>query len=205
MKKVVIMLGIPGSGKGTQAEILKNKFNYTHLSTGDLLRNLEQKDQKKIDLEFQEMLVKMKQGVLVSDELIYKLAFPEITKTFKKNKGVVLDGAIRTLDQAKSYDKFFKDLKLNKKEIAIIEIHISDILSKKRLKSRAILATKNGHKVREDDADKVIEERVKKQGNKFIRPLLEFYIKNNQKNLFIIDGKKTIEKIAEEIEKIILK
>lgn len=205
MKKVVIMLGIPGSGKGTQAEILKNKFSYIHLSTGDLLRNLEQKDQKKIDLEFQEMLVKMKQGVLVSDELIYKLAFPEITKTFKKNKGVVLDGAIRTLDQAKSYDKFFKDLKLNKKEIAIIEIHISDILSKKRLKSRAILATKNGHKVREDDADKVIEERVKKQGNKFIRPLLEFYIKNNQKNLFIIDGKKTIEKIAEEIEKIILK
>lgn len=204
MKKIVIMLGIPGSGKGTQAQILEEKFAFKHISTGDLLRNIKDNHKKKLETEFQEMLESMKKGILVSDELIYKLAFPEVKKILDKNKGVVLDGAIRTLEQAKSYNSFFKELNIDKKDIAIIEIHISDILSKKRLKSRALIAVKNGQKVREDDAEKVISERIKKQGNKFIKPLLDFYQKNNKKNLFIIDGKKTIEEIAKEIEKIII-
>jgi adenylate kinase len=204
MKKIVIMLGIPGSGKGTQAQILEEKFAFKHISTGDLLRNIKDNHKKKLETEFQEMLENMKKGILVSDELIYKLAFPEVKKILDKNKGVVLDGAIRTLEQAKNYNKFFKELNIDKKDIAIIEIHISDILSKKRLESRALIAVKNGQKVREDDAEKVISERIKKQGNKFIKPLLDFYQKNNKKNLFIIDGKKTIKAIAKEIEKIII-
>ncbi|MFA5211181.1 MAG: nucleoside monophosphate kinase [Patescibacteria group bacterium] len=202
MKKIIILLGIPGSGKGTQASILKEKYNFVHLSTGDLLRALE-KEEKTLSKEKTEILMKMKQGILIEDKYIYKLAFPEIKKQLKKSQKVILDGAIRTIEQAKSYDQFFKELKIKKNEIAIIEIHISDLLSLKRLRGRAKAAVSEGLKTRADDEEAVIIERVKKQGNKFLRPLLEYYKKTNNKNLFILNGKKTIEKIAIDIAQLV--
>ena len=83
MKKIIILMGVPGSGKGTQARILKQKFNYGHISTGDLLRALDADPNG--DPEDKKMLADMKAGKLVSDSLIYKLAFQEIEKYFDGN------------------------------------------------------------------------------------------------------------------------
>ena len=76
MKKIIILMGVPGSGKGTQARILKQKFNYGHISTGDLLRALDADPDG--DFDDKKMLADMKAGKVVADDLIYKLAFKEI-------------------------------------------------------------------------------------------------------------------------------
>ena len=95
MKKIIIFLGAPGSGKGTQAKNLAKKYGYFHLSTGDLLRALEKKS--KLTVEEEKNLEKIKEGSLVPDAFIYKLAFAVLGPLFKSRQGVVLDGAIRTL------------------------------------------------------------------------------------------------------------
>ena len=107
MKKVIILLGIPGSGKGTQAKLLVQKYGYGHISTGDLLRALQA--DAKADAKDKQMLADMKAGKLVADELIYKLAFAEMEKYLNAGNGVVLDGAIRSVEQAKAYQQFFAD------------------------------------------------------------------------------------------------
>ena len=66
-------MGAPGSGKGTQAKKIAEKYNYGHISTGDLLRALAENPEA--PEEDKKMLEDMKAGKLVSDELIYKLAF----------------------------------------------------------------------------------------------------------------------------------
>ena len=73
MKHILIFLGPPGCGKGTQAKKIATKYNYGHISTGDLLRALANDPHG--DAEDKKLLEEMKAGKLVSDDLIYKLAF----------------------------------------------------------------------------------------------------------------------------------
>ena len=78
MKKIIILLGVPGSGKGTQAKRLAARSGFAHISTGELLRALEA--DTSADSHDRQKLADMKAGKLVPDELIYKLAFREIKK-----------------------------------------------------------------------------------------------------------------------------
>ena len=107
MKKIIILLGVPGSGKGTQAKKIAERYGYRHISTGELLRTLESDPSASADDKAK--LAEMKGGKLVSDELIYKLAFAEIKKNVQADTGVVLDGAIRSVAQAVGYQKFFME------------------------------------------------------------------------------------------------
>src|SRR3989338_3440124 len=123
MKKIIILLGVPGSGKGTQAKRLCERYGYAHISTGDLLRKLEQ--DPRADVEDKQKLTAMRAGKLVSDDLIYKLVFREIQTSMSQGKGVVLDGAIRSVEQAKTYQTFFVEQGWDD-EVLAIEIALSD-------------------------------------------------------------------------------
>ena len=135
MKKIIILLGGPGSGKGTQAKKIAAKYNYTHISTGDLLRALASKQD--IDPDEAKALAGMKSGKLVPDWLIYRLAFAAAEEPLNQGRGIVLDGAISNLDQAQMYQEYFVGKNLNA-EVVVIEIAISDEESYLRLSSRRV-------------------------------------------------------------------
>lgn len=205
-------MGVPGSGKGTQARKLVQRFGVAHISTGDLLRSLD--SDPNADKEDKAKLAQMKAGKLVSDDLIYKLAFAEIKKNLDINKTVVLDGAIRTVEQAQKYEEFFVSLNLEN-EIIVIEIKLSDATSYNRLTKRKVCPacgfilpyTKEndlkidcpecGDKliVRKDDNPETIEKRIKEQGNVALAPILDFY---REKGLLVtVDGEKNIDEVDE--------
>ena|SRR3989338_1391735 len=194
MKKIIIFLGVPGSGKGTQAKKIAGKYGYAHISTGDLLRALE-KDRVANPADRQK-LADMKAGKLVADDLIYKLAFREIEKNLQTGRGVVLDGAIRSVEQARAYQQFFVKQGVER-EVQVIEIHIDDATVMKRLKIRL----QTFGKQRADDDPKVMRQRLKEQGNQPLQPILDFY--QSLRVLAIVDGEPPIEEVEWEITKVI--
>jgi len=211
-------MGIPGSGKGTQAKRLAVKYGYAHISTGDLLRALAFDPQA--DSEGQQMLADMKAGRLVADKLIYKLAFQEIEKDLAEGAGVVLDGAIRNVDQAKKYQEFFEEKNLED-EVVVVEVALNDKTSFLRLAKRKVCADcgdiiqyletnelkemckKCGGEliVREDDNEDTIKKRIEEQGNVKLQPILDFY--RGFGLLQTIDGQMDIDSVGEEIVKIL--
>lgn len=212
-------MGVPGSGKGTQARNMAKKYGYAHISTGDLLRALD--NDLNGDPEDKKLLADtMKTGKLVPNELTYKLAFAEIEKNLDQNRGVVLDGAIRNLEQAEEYQKFFSKNNLDN-EIQVIEIKISDESAWNRLTKRKVcpacgfilpyseeneLKTKcpecGGELiVRKDDNPETIKQRIQDQGNTAIKPILDYY---RELNLLIsVDGEVNIDRVDEEIDKVL--
>ena len=220
MKKILIFIGPPGSGKGTQAKLLANKFQYKHISTGDLFRALAT-DNNASEKEKQ-ALEEMKAGKLVSDWLVYNLAFREIQKNLVAGVGVVLDGAIRNLKQAQEFQKFFTENNWEN-EVQVIEVSLSDEDAFNRLTKRRICAkcgeiipylpaTKDllvcpkcsGELVfRQDDNEEIIKKRIEDQGNTSLYPILDYY--KNLNILESIDGDKTIELVEKQIEDIVKK
>ncbi len=188
--KVIILLGAPGSGKGTQAVKLAERYNFGHISTGDLLRAADgsaatsDEDQHKID--------QMKSGNLVADDLIFKLAFAEIEKNFSEGKGVVLDGAIRNIPQAQAYEEFFFEQGVAAAVIAV-EVAISDETSLERLIGRA----EQSGGARADDKEEIMRKRIADQGNEAIKPIREYY--ENLGILQQIDGEPSIDEVEEAI------
>lgn len=190
MKKIVILMGVPGSGKGTQAQMLSEKFNYGHISTGDLLRNLS--SDANADPKDKKLLANMKSGKLVPDKLVYKLAFTEIEKYLGRGQGIVLDGAIRSVEQAERFQKFFDEKGLSN-EIVVIDVNISDDTSLMRLQYRR----DNSKQVRADDDLKVMKKRIKEQGNKAILPILYYY--EGVGVLKRVSGERPIEEVFKDI------
>lgn len=209
-------MGVPGSGKGTQAKKLAQKYNYGHISTGDLLRALDADPNG--DLEDKKKLAEMKSGKLVSDELIYKLAFRAMDKYLDAGQGVVLDGAIRNIEQAKKYQEYFVNKNLAD-QVLVLEIKLSDETSFNRLTKRKVCkscgfllpySTENQQKtacdecggelyVRSDDNPETAKKRIVEQGNGAIGPILDFY--RVLGTLVSVDGEPPIA----EVEKAILK
>lgn len=110
----IILLGAPGSGKGTQAERLSKHFNIPHISTGDILRNNP-------DPRIQAIL---SAGKYVSDEEMIELVK---TRLAQEKKGWILDGFPRTLTQAETLKSF---------PLKVIYFKIDDEVVKRRLSLR---------------------------------------------------------------------
>ncbi|MFA5061363.1 MAG: nucleoside monophosphate kinase [Candidatus Pacearchaeota archaeon] len=115
----IILLGVQGSGKGTQAKLISGKKRLTHISTGDLLRNTKGKLKEQIDSY-------INKGNLVPDELMLKILKNKIDDC---KKGFILDGFPRNLKQAEMLNKITKIDK-------VIEIFISDREAIERISGR---------------------------------------------------------------------
>ena len=93
---IIILLGPPGVGKGTQAKLLSKKYNLSQLSTGEILRKAID-NKSEIGLRVQEII---NQGGLVSDDIVCDLVEKELLSNKSSNKAYILDGFPRTIKQA---------------------------------------------------------------------------------------------------------
>jgi adenylate kinase len=201
---IILFVGPQGSGKGTQAKIISKKLDLCHISTGDLLREAKGKLKQEVDSY-------INKGNLVPDKLIAELLKQKIKDT-RCEKGIILDGFPRNLNQAEELDKIIKVDK-------IFEIEISDEEAIKRLMGRwncekcrimynvhtmpkpkqKGICDKCGQQLsqREDDADETaIKKRLGIYHNE-TEPMLEKY----KDSLIKINGEQSIEKMTDDILK----
>lgn len=211
MKKILIFIGPPGSGKGTQGKKVANQHNYAHISTGALLRErLKSGDYPPDEAK---VLPRIREGHLVPPWLVYRLTFTAVAEALKEKAGVVLDGAIRNLEQAGKFQEFFKANHLGR-QVQVIHVALSDEESFNRLTHRRVClscranipwldSTKNITRCpyckgrlarRQDDTESVIRERIKKQGNEALKPIVDFYEKLGI--LTTVDGSGSIDEVA---------
>jgi len=179
MKKKLLFLGPPGAGKGTQANLFCKKYGLDHLSTGDLLRD-EVSSRSILGIKAAEA---MNKGELVSDELVLSIVERRLENI---NKGWLLDGFPRNVNQANSLKKLLE--RINQPLEAVISIKIADDDLIKRLLERG----------REDDNEEVIANRLKIYREK-TSPLIDLYTK--QGILVGIDGNADIDVVFSCIEK----
>ena len=187
----VILFGPPGAGKGTQAKYLIEKYKIVQISTGEMLREAVISGSK---LGLTVKLI-MDKGDLVSDEVIMSIIEERIEKQDCKN-GFILDGFPRTLNQAKALDSLL-DIKKMKIDY-IIEINVDQNLLINRIEKRAA-ENKN---IRNDDNPDVLKNRIIIY-NKDTLPVLNYY--KNLERLKSVDGTQSIEKVTNDIQRVIEK
>lgn len=202
----IILLGPPGAGKGTQAQVICDKFNIPQISTGDMLR-CASKGQTKLGKQAKSV---MDAGGLVNDEIILALINERIKERDCQN-GFLFDGFPRTIPQAQALN----DININIDFIVEIQVPDRDIIARMsgRLthfnSGRTYHTTFNPPKIagkdditgenltqRDDDKEDVVKGRLKVYHEQ-TSPLIDFY--NSHKGYVIIDGTKDVEQVAADI------
>ena len=181
---IIVLLGPPGSGKGTQAELICKKFGFFHFSTGNILRN-EVKKKTKIGKEI-ELIINA--GKLISDKIIIKIVDNKISKQLKLYKGFLFDGFPRNLSQAKAFDILLG--KNNQSITSVIQLSVHEEEVSKRIQKRKL------EEKREDDNENVLKSRLDVYFDE-TKPLLDFYQKKNKLNK--INGTQTINDVNDQI------
>ncbi len=128
MSKIIILIGAPGAGKGTQAKLLSDRKGIPHISTGDMFREMKTLDTP-LAKEVQEI---MASGKLVSDELTFEVVKERTSRPDCAN-GYILDGYPRTAVQAEQLEQLAKD---QDKEIVVIAVDVPKSELMKRLTGR---------------------------------------------------------------------
>ena len=126
----LVILGAPGSGKGTQAEHLQREFGFTHVASGDLFRqHLEQKTGLGVRAgEY------MARGALVPDEITIAMLRDRVTR--ETGRGILLDGFPRTMEQAIALDAMMAEL--GRAIDAVLYVEVPDEVLVERLSQRLI-------------------------------------------------------------------
>ena len=177
----IIIFGKPGSGKGTQANFLKEKYSLYHISTGDLFRkNISNKT--KLGIEAKSFL---DNGDLVPDSVTIKMLENEVLSN-KQVKGYIFDGFPRTLAQAESLDTFLNSINLKINATIALDVDENELII--RLLDRG--KTTN----RSDDQDlEKIQNRFNEYNNK-TSILIDFYDK--QGKFYSVDGQGSVDDIT---------
>ena len=184
----LILFGKPGSGKGTQAEFVKNKYGLVHISTGDVFRyNIS----KQTELG---LLAKsyMEKGDLVPDNVTIKMLEAEVNKSLNAN-GFIFDGFPRTTHQAEILDDFLKN-----KDLSItmtIALEVDEAILIERLINRG----KESGRIDDQDKSK-IKNRFDEYNNKTSQ-LIEYYKHKNK--FYSVEGTGKIEQITQRIYNLI--
>jgi adenylate kinase len=188
----LVLLGPPGAGKGTQAQVLSQDLGIPHISTGDMLREAL-KSASSLGLKAKDY---MEKGALVPDELVIALVKERLSKKDGK-KGFILDGFPRTPEQAKSLDQLLSELRMPLDFVLYFKTRLPVII--RRLSGRRVCGQcgKNFHLVnfkpktegicdacsgklvqRPDDKEETIKERLRVYEEQ-TAPLIDYYQRKN--------------------------
>lgn len=205
---IIILLGLPGSGKGTQGKRLANSLNISHISTGDILRKMADGNDK----EAKSLNDYMSHGKLIPDDLMNKVVAKYLSTVV--NNSCLLDGYPRNLLQAE-----FLSTVIDNRQIQVIYFNIEDDVALARISGRFICKdcgkiyndfnlNPKVHNIcdvcgsmqfirRLDDATDTVSCRIKEYHLETY-PLIDYYIK--QGNLHSIDANKGFVEITMELE-----
>lgn len=214
MSKIIVLIGAPGAGKGTQARLLQERKGIPQISTGDMFREMKNSDTPLA----REVQATMASGKLISDELTYQIV-KERTSRDDCAGTFILDGYPRTSVQAEQLEALSKE---QDKEIHAIEVDIARDELMKRLTGRRSCSVcgeiyniyskppKNDNVCdfhpettlthRADDNEESVATRLATY-DELTSPLLDYYEKSGR--LKKIDGSREVEEIYQELEKII--
>ncbi|CDQ41400.1 MULTISPECIES: adenylate kinase [Virgibacillus] len=207
----LILMGLPGAGKGTQAEKINEKYNIPHISTGDMFR-LAIKEGTDLGKKAKEY---MDQGELVPDEVTIGIVRERLNKDDCKN-GFLLDGFPRTINQAEALQDLLQDM--NETIDYVLHVDVPEEKLVERLTGRRICPTcgatyhvvynppkedgicdKDGSQLIQRDDDKA--DTVKKRLSVNIeqtKPLLDFY--EDKGYLVTVDGNQDIDQVFRDIQ-----
>jgi adenylate kinase len=189
----LILLGPPGSGKGTQAQRLVHKHGIVQLSTGEMLRAAVAAGTP-VGLQAKEI---MANGGLVPDEVVVGIISDRLDLPDAK-KGFILDGFPRTVPQAAALDELLK--KKHLKLDAVVELRVNESALLERVETRAAETRARGEEVRIDDTPEVLTKRLA-QYRALTEPLIHYY--SEKRKLLTVDGMMTIEHVTREINRIL--
>lgn len=186
---ILMLLGPPGAGKGTQSQIISEKLGLPQLSTGDMLRAAV-KAGTPVGLKAKKI---MAEGGLVSDEIVIGIIADRISEP-DCAKGFILDGFPRTLPQADALDDL---LKSKKRHIdCVIELKVDDTKLVERIETRARETLAAGGTVRADDNAEALKTRLIAYYRE-TAPLIGYYYAH--KLLKSVDGMAPIEEVSRQI------
>lgn len=189
----IILLGPPGSGKGTQAQRLVQRFGIVQLSTGEMLRAAVAAGTP-IGLKAKDI---MASGGLVPDEVVVGIISDRIDQDDAR-KGFILDGFPRTVPQAEALDNLLKHkhMKLD----AVVELRVNESALIDRVEKRAEETRSRGEEVRVDDTAEVLVKRLATYRAQ-TEPLIHYY--SEKRKLLTVDGMMTIEEVTREVSRIL--
>ncbi|MGB3160519.1 adenylate kinase [Carnobacterium sp.] len=211
----LILVGLPGAGKGTQAEKIVDTYHVPHISTGDMFRAAI-KNETALGIEAKTFMDK---GELVPDEVTNGIVKERLAEADTKD-GFLLDGYPRTLNQANVLEGILKDL--NKKLDAVVYINVNKDILMERLTGRIICRSCGAtyHKIynppkvegtcdrcgkhefyqREDDKPETVENRIN-VNLESTNTLVDFYSKRNV--LHTVNGEDDFQDVFKDIQAII--
>ncbi len=189
----LILLGPPGSGKGTQAQRLVQRYGIVQLSTGEMLRAAVAA-QTPVGLKAKDI---MASGGLVPDEIVIGIISDRLDQP-DAAKGFILDGFPRTVPQAEALDELLK--KKHIKLDAVIELRVNESALLQRVETRVAEMRARGEEVRIDDTPEVLTKRLASY-RALTEPLIHYY--SERRKLLTVDGMMTIEHVTREINRIL--
>ena len=184
---IIILLGPPGSGKGTQANFIQSKLSIPHLSTGDILRQ-SVKNETKLGSKVKDIMAK---GKLVSDDLVLDVIKERVSQS-DCDQGFILDGYPRNIVQAESLNMVLKDINRNIDKILFLDVDFAVLHSRIESRSKA-----NDKEKRADDTSEVLIKRLDEYKSQ-TAPLGEYY--SNDKKFKKINGMNSISQVSLDIE-----
>ena len=186
----LVLFGPPGAGKGTQSNLLIDKYNLIHLSTGDILRG-EITAGTELGMEAKTL---MDRGDLVPDEVVIGMISSKLDNNSNAD-GFIFDGFPRTVAQAEALDNLLSSSFKWTSISAMLSLEVKD----EELIRRLLLRGKDSGRM-DDQDENVIANRINEYNNK-TAPLKEYY--SAQDKLYEIEGNGTVENIAKELNNLV--